>query len=643
MTTFYLDPEGGNDANDGTTFANRWLTVSLGATATRLGPGDTIRVMASPDAQSIGSATWTNNSNTVTLAAALTEVIDNCDTAWTAATNATIVLDGWCMEGTKSNRVDQAAGFTTGKLCYKTLPSTLNLSSYQQVSLWVKTNSYAAPAGVFQVVLCSDSTGDTPVNTLTINETIGDTWLPVVLDNGGALGSSINSVAIYATVDYGTAKYLYFDHIIACKASSSADALTLRDVIAPGSDGPFFTIRSISGTSVFVGPIASTGTASLFVKYYGTTQTVTSYRRRPMRIPDAGWTVNEAGTAAAPVTYSGGWNRTDMSTQTGETWVMCISTGSAVLSLGSRSYNHVENIFTVFGGYSFFMNGSGSSYVFSSVGGIGAANGFMDGSASNVELNDVKHIGCGNGFLSGGGSNRYGSIRTMYGPSGVGTAISGTGNTSYSHNYTIDQISGYQYGIRLDRMNKVSISNCVFSNNSIDVSSEGSGELVLNNCTATPSVSSGSAPVYSNKHNQTAGSHQVTFATGTIVSATDQRNTASGLSWKFRPTSTSVTSYAPLRLSVAKIACASGVAKSVTIRVRRNSTNIKGALRILGGQIAGVPDTVSVACEPAVDTWVESSALSFTPTEDGVVEIVFDVWDGVGTTNNYWIDDLAIS
>ena len=59
MATFYLDFDGGNDANNGTTFALRWKTFSLGASAARIGPGDTIRIMASPAPTSIGNATWT--------------------------------------------------------------------------------------------------------------------------------------------------------------------------------------------------------------------------------------------------------------------------------------------------------------------------------------------------------------------------------------------------------------------------------------------------------------------------------------------------------------------------------------------------------------------------------------------------------
>jgi hypothetical protein len=81
----------------------------------------------------------------------------------------------------------------------------------------------------------------------------------------------------------------------------------------------------------------------------------------------------------------------------------------------------------------------------------------------------------------------------------------------------------------------------------------------------------------------------------------------------------------------------------VAIWTRRSSTNVKGQLMLLGGQIAGVPSDVVVACEPAIDTWALSGTLAFTPSESGVVEILFRVYDGVGTTNSFWIDDLVIA
>ena len=69
MTTFYLDYEGGNDAADGLSFANRWKTITSGATAARTAPGDTIRIMGSPAPTSLGiNGTWTDGPLNATVA-----------------------------------------------------------------------------------------------------------------------------------------------------------------------------------------------------------------------------------------------------------------------------------------------------------------------------------------------------------------------------------------------------------------------------------------------------------------------------------------------------------------------------------------------------------------------------------------------
>jgi hypothetical protein len=144
------------------------------------------------------------------------------------------------------------------------------------------------------------------------------------------------------------------------------------------------------------------------------------------------------------------------------------------------------------------------------------------------------------------------------------------------------------------------------------------------------------------QHHNSVDNHLLTTDGGTIVSATDQRHTASGISWKFLPTSTTRGIEYPMRLSVAKIACTSGVATTVKIWTRRSSTNIVGRMRIAGGQLAGVAEA-SETLTPSINTWVQSSGLTFTPTESGVVEVLYECYDGVGTTNSLWIDDLTIA
>ena len=53
MTTYYLDPENGNDSNNGTSFANRKLTLT--SIKASLAAGDTVRVIGSPNPTSLGS------------------------------------------------------------------------------------------------------------------------------------------------------------------------------------------------------------------------------------------------------------------------------------------------------------------------------------------------------------------------------------------------------------------------------------------------------------------------------------------------------------------------------------------------------------------------------------------------------------
>ena len=106
------------------------------------------------------------------------------------------------------------------------------------------------------------------------------------INKGSALGSSIQSVALYAIADPGTPTIL-LDNIIACKASSSADALSLTSLIsknsaASGGDEGWYPIQSINGTTVLLdnGPAIN---ANAGRGYYGTTETVATYKREVLQ------------------------------------------------------------------------------------------------------------------------------------------------------------------------------------------------------------------------------------------------------------------------------------------------------------------------------------------------------------------------
>lgn len=716
-----VTPRGGSSKTDA------WLTFATGVTAARHQPGDTIRIIASPEPTLVGNATWTSNSKTVTLAGAVTATIDNCETAWTASANVTSTADtAEFKENTKSAKHVIAAGFTTGKAAYFAT-GTLNLSGYQQVSFWLRLTA-ALAASTLSLRLCSDTAGVTTVNTIAIPSCAAiNGWVPVTVDTGGALGASIQSIALYADLDPGT-QTVWLDNIIACKASSSDDALTHNSLIGkvwnlswaastsyatddiriptspnrtglrykvtaggggssggseptwpsvPGAtvaDGAltwtcegledtWYAIQSIVGTTVLL-DANSQAEGNSTNTYEGATETVATYKREPLVQPHALPTntfnsvsqnfLTDSGTATSFITYSGGWNRTDMTTQTGQTWITGkVGRGSAI-ALGTSAYIAIRN-FNAVRFSTGVLNAANS----------GAAQIARDCHFNNCESDGVSYsTTCGGLVLRGivANNNASSGINTTGAASVDGFACTANGNGGFSPgngfylsyhptniNYAVakgNAAGAIQASSSLGRI-IASFRNLTTANNGGSIVASYGGLTLVN-----PSFSEGSPLAtpfqgqnynYVQKYDGTADLHFIIAFGGSIVTATDQRNTASGISWKFRPTSTERNEYQPLLLSVAKVAFTASQSRTISIYVRRDSTNIKGKLIVRGGQLDGVFADVEVACEPSVNTWTQYSLAAITPTEAGVIEVEFHCWDGVGTTNNLWIDDLSVS
>lgn len=329
MSNFFLDPVNGNDANDGTTFANRWKTITSGATAARIAPSDIIRIIKSYDPASLGNATWTNASATVTLAGAATQNI-YLDGAWTASANVTCTTSTTRKEGATSSNVAIAAAFTTGLAAYFATGS-LNLSSYQQISFYIRQSAgtLVSNAAWVSISLCSDTVGAVPVNTISV-PILGalNTWHVFTVDTGGALGSSIQSIALTINTDNG-AQTFQIDNVIACKAPGVG--LTLSSLIGKntGSEG-WWSIRSINGTTVILEDNTNTSAAAASsALYQGSTATVTTYALDALTVPSMAsiavtWgQVQDGGSdlGSNAIKFSGGWDRTNMSTQTGVSYI----------------------------------------------------------------------------------------------------------------------------------------------------------------------------------------------------------------------------------------------------------------------------------------------------------------------------------
>jgi len=659
---------------------------------------------------STGGATGTVfniTGRTVELASAVTQTIASTGgsgigggnrVAYTGVTNVTVTQAAGSKE---SNLYDQFAintTFITGKIASRQLPGTLNLSGFQQINLWVmQTAGTLAPAGQLVLRLCSDSAGDTVVNSINIPAfTATNFWYPVTVNLGSALGSNINSVSFAITTDQG-AQTFRVANIFASKASSAADSLTLQSLIGK-NDGVWYGIQSIDGVRVILdqtsGTIPATAVASQR-KYAGTTATVTTWKKETIKLT-ATQTNASAGTIGNPVTISGGWNLTDMTTQTDETIVDGLF---RVLPLSfSAAYQDVSG-FSVAKG-----NNSGGVVINNATGGVYDFN-FINGVSGNcIDVTGTTNnctITCANIELNGG-----------FGLS----AISGS---AYYNTYGFDRVTGItQDGIRIGELGSrleqaLVIDNCTNGLNIYGVNTNVGTINEIKNCTtsavtfgsgasyydnirienigtltnnglyafanagfgniyvANGSTSGhttftvlkvGNSPVYfrnvdfgesasiwfqrSNLYvncqaffEDNAGVDYIYSDNGFIQTDTTTTNSGTGKSWAMKPTSGVRNAGYPLRLKVAQAAVAANNLVTVTAWVRRSNTAITGRLQVAGGQIAGV-DTTSVDASAAANTW-QQIELTFTPTAAGVVEIEYLAWGG--TTHTAWIDDISIT
>jgi hypothetical protein len=737
MATFYLDFENGNDANDGTTFANRWKSITSGATAARTAPGDTIRIMGSPAPTSLGqTAVWTSqalqatksitgatnatpiaitctahgystgdtvvvtsvagntnangtweitntgtntftldgsagnaaytsggtarlrNNTRVKLATAVTQNIASTGpgrAAWTASANVTTSFNVGGKEHSNNDRIDIATGFTTGLAAYWTLPSSLNLSGYQQVSLWIRQNTgTVGAAGAVDLRLCSDTAGATAVNTISIPAlVVTGRWIPITVDLGASLGSNIQSIAFYVNTDNGTQQF-DFSNIIACKASSAADSLTLTSLIGKNTTGEtFWGIQSINGTRVMLDADTNQIPTSASVRgYYGTSETVTTWKRETIKLGPAAssstalQTIQESGTDGSPITYSGGWDRTAMSTQNLETWLDGVNGNGYGIVNTNRSFTSLAKLAGVRFNRALSFTNTGTPPIGNSIN-LLAANNCLTAVLFN-------HIGsCQIDSVCANSSGTIESDQPVTINAGIvhsnQATIIRTGGSLAKTTAAIRNSSGFALPFDFDTAGGL-FQNCQFEANTsgsvgLTASSAIHGNVYLKNClfgdTVEVNYSSFGTDYlfYSHDHDQTAGNHKIFMSGALISSATDQRHTASGISWKLQPTSANRSSAWPVTLSLAKVACAANSAVTIKAWMYRDNSGLTMRLVCKGGQIAGVASDVT-ASVTTTNAW-EEETITFTPTETGVVEITAEAWGG--TTFSGWVDDMTIS
>ncbi len=784
MATYYIDFEGGNDANAGTSFATRWKTITNGATAARIAPGDEIRIMASPDPTSIGTGIWTGGGRpravsitsstnatpiVVTTATAhgltagkavsivghttntnangvwqvgtvisstqfqilqqdgsnttgngvggasgtvtdvtncmvfgstsLTKNIALCGgqgqkPAWTpSSANAAAFFDtGGYKEGYGSMGVQVLAAFTTGKVAHYTLPATLDLSAYQQVSFWVQLFSgTVGGAGHAYLALCSDTSGNTVVHQCPI-PALGATgvWVPVTVNLGTNLSATINSVAFYIAIDNG-AQIFRLDNIIACKAASSADSINLQSLISKSDgtgDEAWYAIQSINSGAIMLSNGNSLVSTSPNIRgYNGTNETVTTYKRETVKTtPAAGAitsvsTINNTGTSANPITFSGGWNRTDMSTQTGRTWLDGLNGYGRGLTadLTARSFITVDRL--DFCRYNTAISntiGAFTNCTFTSM--------YATANSSGVDLTGIHYQNItftsvwannngGTGFGLAGLGNVVTNAKLISNNAGSGfyfnsSKFTTVGSLIAGNNATTTTDSDIRFGNSLNCVvGSATLTNGLVSSAAIQAtnsyncyinggSSSGHNAGVSLGNSFTPAninlnnfvineaaeVITSGAPsgfVYSNRHDNTDNNSWIFQpSAGTVNQQTSVVDSPATTAWQMRPTSTDASSTAPITLKLGTVVCAAGSLVTVTARMRRDDTGLTMRLVCPGGQISGVSSDVTSDMTAAANTW-ETVTITFTPTKPGGVDIYAYAFGG--TTYSGYVCNLTAS
>jgi hypothetical protein len=779
MTIYYVDPENGNNTNNGTSFALRKKDLT-NVTATA---GDEVRIIASKAPVSTGlNGTWTsqsgavsgvnissstnanpiavttsaahglstgdtvliqnhgtntnaNGTHTVTVTGSTTftipvggngvggatgtvqrrtgqvitlssSVVDNlgfataaqASTGWAGVTNSVYSIQTNSKEGHYANQLAVNATFTTGKIGYCTLPGgARNLSGYQQVCFWImQTTGTLAGGGAVSIRLCSDTLGDTVVNAFNLDG-IGalNTWYPVVLTNNSNLGSSIASVSLALGTDSGAQTFRFTNPFVA-KASSASDCLTLNTMIGKGGTNTYYHIMSIVGTRV----VLDNGTTMPNVARLPVTatETVAIWKQDPLICNTQQSTTSMSGSSGNPVTISGGWNRTDMSTQTGESaYDFQFRTAAGFAS--ATGYLDISNISAsrVVGTAVSISGGIGSVVDVNQITACANTSGVTVGLGANPALITAAKIDFNSTTRGLSVENTAGNYTGSYGVDYIGASnhaeaiFCSTPGAVFETVGTIENCGGY--GVRIQGGNQrfksiTQIKNmgnvpfyCSGPANGLRIDSAGTwsgntgyallayGDAYINNLTTTGHTGVVSTQSYTEKiyarnctfneatkvqfvanyanialysqNNSGSGLDVIYTDGGTIESDTTTRHTASGKSWALKPTSTSLrTVTCPLDLTIARIAVSANSLVTVKAWMQRTNTALNMKLVCPGGQIAGVSTDVEASVTASANTW-EELTITFTPTEAGVVAIEAIAWGG--STHTGYVDDLTIT
>lgn len=659
MTIFYIDLENGNDASAGTSWETAWKTPRYGATAARIAPGDEIRFAKTGAPYSVGPGVWTDQTKTVTFEPGITKLVDDCESGWIGAANITLTHNTSNeKQGTACVGVNPLAAFTTGKTCYKTFASPQDFSAYQQLSFWHKYSSGSNTSPVFKICLCSDTTGDVVVDEFIVPAYLSSYsgyWWPFTVNKGAPMGSSIQSVAIYATTDPGV-PYTYFDFMFACKAPGIG-CLTLHTLISKnsaevGGDEPWMPILSVvDNVATFDWFVSSTTVAIGSAGYVGTSETVVTYARQAVAPFDSSaFYINEGGSSDSNrISFIGGWNKnTDvvdgLTCITNQLYALYFVSGISYVNVSGFAFARLGS-----GGILMVSGGIGHHIDFQSIVGTPQSGVVLTGTAHRITFGCIMYagayginmsltagMGAGHTIIFGiiGATYNQGILLLGYHNLVIGNIIRKNSTSCVAFNpasefnrvYVNYLKDGGNTCVSLDGAANI-VDGAIFSGASSDSTTSQMSDVnaVLRNCTFNNYPALTSYYTLEATGRDRAVNKSV-FEGYILESNVLIRHTNSGMSWKLSLTNL-YTNYYHVYVPLAKVVVAANLQVTVSLWVYRpNGTLQNFRLMVMRGQIAGVEaDIYSAYRSAAIDTW-EQLTLSFTPTEAGLVEVCAHAW-----------------
>lgn len=647
----------------GASWTDAWKTPLAGATDARTQSGDVGRLAKSPAPYSVGNAAWTNQSRTVTLATALTLLIDDCESGWTAANGATVTHTGTSKKsGSSDVRITKASYATGTKYAYKTLSGTLDFSSFEAICGWLKTSSAIADAARWVICLCSDTTGDAIVDSFAVTAlAISSRYTAFrhTRSGGTFLGSAIQSIAVYSGASAPpNNQVLQLDNLNACSATGfSILSLISKTSSEVSTAEGWRVLQSINGVTLELDNSTDT-LAYLGQGYYGDTETVESFGRETIKLASSvSGNPSDCSVQRNGFELSGGWNPLSGS-QDGETFIdgLC---GSGVGLHVTSSDVTCSRISAVRFAYGVYVTNVRSDCSVGTVGGCSIGVQFNSGSsdvtdcvrnnvdavvlvanerpwAMNVCRDNVLRatvVTCNllAGRFWGSGlpclANQVEQIETYRCPSVVGFDSSWAIGNTFIGGVTddVDVVANFSDGARANTVKNVVVTDPVVTAAVIS-GYWPMGDNVFVDCSlaARDVVDTDSSRPGTNgrivfQNYDLSGYDEVSVDGGMLGSEATTRPSTTGKQWYLTPQATRTIDY-PLDLEIVEFACDANKEVTVTLGVSKaHASNVNAKLMCRGGQISGV-DADVVAVKPNTTAW-DDIEISFTPTQKGTVKI----------------------